>query len=71
MLLVADIMSKMGPNASVKYHLPFYMQEGHGGPSGKIPTLEHSARAGSSAVGVEFSVDLSVILDEFFKQKQA
>lgn len=67
MFLVADIMSKMGPNASLKY----YRHEDHDGPSGKIPTLEHCARAGSGAVGVAFSVHLSVTLDEFFKQTQA
>jgi hypothetical protein len=71
MFLVADIMSKMGPNAGLKYHLPFYVQEGHDGPSGKIPAQEHSARAGSSAFGTELSVDQSAIVDEFFKQKQA
>lgn len=71
MFLVADIMSKMGPNASLKYHLPFYGQEDHDRPSGKIPTPEHCVRAGSGAVGAVFSVDLSVTLDEFFKQTQA
>lgn len=68
--LVADIMSKIGPNSGLKYHLPFYVQ-GHDRPWEKMPPLDISAKAASSTVGFEFSLNKSAVFDEFFQQKQA
>lgn len=41
--LVADIMSKIGPNSGLKCHLPFYVQ-GHDRPWEKTPLLDISAK---------------------------
>lgn len=68
--LVADIMSKIGPNSGLKCLLPFYVQ-GLDRPREKAPLLDISARAASRTVGFEFSVSKSAVFDEFFKQKQA